>query len=90
MPSSRVLLWSGLACMLGAGAVAQTPPARIGNTYDGTHHEPQPGAVHQDERSAGVAPAPRVQQKENDTVRQLDKQLLGPKDNLSNPQAPRQ
>ena len=86
-----VILWSGLACMLGGtGAAAQTPPARIGNVYDGTAHQPTPGVVHQNEHAAGVAPPPAQQKREADTVRQIDRQLLGPKDNLNNPQAPRQ
>ena len=91
MSRPRVILWSGLACVLGSmTAAAQTPPARIGNVYDGTAHQPTPGAVQPNEQAAGVAPPPAQQKKEDDTVRQLDKQLLGNKDNLSNPQAPRQ
>ena len=91
MSRSRTVLWSGLACVLGVlGAVAQTPPARIGIVYDGSAHAPNPGAVRQDESAAGGAAPPAQQKKEDDTVRQLDKQLLGPKDNLTNPQAPRQ
>ena len=91
MSRPRVILWSGLACVLGGLPVsAQTPPARIGNVYDGTAHEPNPAAVHQSESAAGVAAPPAEQKKEEDTVQQIDKQLLGPKDNLSNPQAPRQ
>lgn len=90
MSRPRVVLWSSIAMMFGAlPALAQTPPARIGNVYDGTAHQPT-AAVQGAEQQAGVAPAPQVQQKENDTVSQIDKELLGKKDNLSNPQAPRQ
>ena len=91
MSRPNVVLWSGVACMIGSlGAAAQTPPARIGNVYDGTAHQPNPGAVRAGEQAAGVAAPPAQQKKEDDTIRQLDKQLLGPKDNLGNPQAPRQ
>ena len=90
MSRPRTVLWSGLAFALATGPIlAQTPPARIGNTYNGTQHQPT-AAVRGAENQAGVAPSARVDQKNADTVRQIDKQLLGKKDNLSNPQAPRQ
>ena len=88
MSRPSTVLWASVALVLnGLPAAAQTPPPRNGNIYDGTAHEPNPSAVHQNERAAGVMPSASVQKKERNTVEQLDRQLLGPKDNLNPPPA---
>ncbi len=67
-----------LSLMLMAGTAAaqdNKPPARIGNVYDGTAHEPNPGAVRAGESAAGVLPPASVSKGENKTIEQLNKQL---------------
>lgn len=67
-----------LSVMLMAGAAAAqdaAPPGRIGNIYNGTAHEPNPGAVHSDESAAGVETSPAVTKNLNNSVQQLDKQV---------------
>ncbi len=71
-PAAAVLV------LLSAG-VAQAqdaPPARNGNVYDNTAHEPDAGATTSREKASGVAPSPQRQQSENNTVEQLDQQIL--------------
>lgn len=67
-----------LSLMLIAGTAAaqdNKPPARIGNIYDGTAHEPSPGAVRAGESAAGVLPPASVAKGENSAIQQLDKQV---------------
>ena len=62
--------------MAGAAAAQDAaPPGRIGNVYNGTSHEPNPGAVHSNESAAGVAPSPSVTKNLDNSVQQLDKQV---------------
>ena len=50
-------------------------PAQNGDVYGGTAHEPNPGAVHSEEKAAGIAPSPAQQKRLDNTVEQLDKQI---------------
>ena len=62
--------------MAGAAAAQDSgPPARIGNVYNGTAHEPNPGVVHSEEKAAGVAPSPGAVKQDNKAVEQLDKNV---------------
>lgn len=58
-----------------AAAQDNSPPARIGNVYNGTAHEPNAGAVRADESAAGVAPSPSAARADNKAVQQLDHQV---------------
>jgi hypothetical protein len=63
-----------------AVALAQAPgqvPAREGNTWDGTDHQPTEAQVQREEKAAGVAPTPSQKDSSAATVNQLDRQLLG-------------
>jgi hypothetical protein len=59
-----------------APAVLAQEPGRIANVYDGTHHEPAPGAVHREEKSAGIAPSADQQRQENNAVEQEANKLI--------------
>lgn len=67
--------------LLGGSAVAQdvppppAPPARNGNVFDSTAHEPNAGATTAQERASGVAPTQQQQQSESNQVEQLDRQI---------------
>jgi hypothetical protein len=52
------------------------PPAREGNIWGGIDHEPNPAAVHQDEKAAGLLPSPQEQQRLNDEVERTARKLL--------------
>ena len=71
---TRVIGFLALALLGPPVALAQdaTPPPQIGNTYDGTHHQPTAGAVGQAEDSSGVS-TPGAQQQQTSVVESLDK-----------------
>jgi hypothetical protein len=75
---SRTVLLAVLALSATpAFAAAQdAPPTREGNTWDWRHHEPDPSVVHRDEKAAGVAPPSAQQEKANDQVESLYRQLM--------------
>jgi hypothetical protein len=52
------------------------PPAREGNIWGGIDHEPNPAAVHQDEKAAGLLSSPQEQQRLNDEVERTARKLL--------------
>ncbi len=58
----------GVLVLAAVPVSAQQPPARIANTYGGTHHEPAPSAGEQ-----GLTP--QQQQQQTATVEQLDRQV---------------
>jgi hypothetical protein len=66
---------SGAAAGSGPAAHIDTVPTRNANVYNGTAHEPGAGPTTQREISAGVAGSTATQQRENDTVEQLDRQV---------------
>ncbi len=69
----------GYASSLLAGLLLAVPaaaqPARNGNVYNGTAHEPAPGPVHGNESAAGVALPPQKAQQQNNELESLNKQL---------------
>lgn len=72
------LVTLSLAVTLGtASAFAQdnAPPARNGDIYNGTAHEPNAGVVTLQEKAAGVALPPAQNRAANNRVEQLDKNI---------------
>ncbi len=59
----------------GAWAQDNLPPARNGNIYDGTAHEPNPNSVTAQEKAAGVALPPAKSRAVTNHVEQLDKSI---------------
>jgi hypothetical protein len=58
-------------------ALAQaSAPYRDGNIWDGRDHEPVPSEVQHNEEVAGVAPSRGQQQRADDDVEQIYRQLL--------------
>ena len=75
------LVWFAQAVLILAGvtlgsAPASAQPARNGDIYDGTAHQPTQGAVVRREDKAGVEPPPAVRQENRQTVDEISKQLL--------------
>ena len=61
--------------LLSLPAVAQAQPARIGNIYNGTAHQPN-ADVQNDEAAAGVRQSPSAEKAENEKLDAIGKQLL--------------
>ncbi len=70
-----IVLLASIAVAGVAAAQNNAPPSRIGNVYDGTAHQPNPGAVQSGEAAAGIAPSPSATRANNNAVRQLNKQI---------------
>ncbi len=70
-PGYASALLAGLLLAIPAGA----QPARNGNVYNGTAHQPAPGPVHGNESAAGVALPQQQEQQRNKEVETLNKQL---------------
>ena len=70
-----IALFASLSMAGAAAAQDSSPPARIGNVYNGTAHEPDPGVVHSQEKAAGVALPPGAVKQDNKAVEQLDKNI---------------
>ena len=73
----RLAMLSLAVALATSGAWAQDnpPPARNGNVYDGTAHEPNAGSVTTQEKAAGVALPPAQSKAATDHVEQLDKSI---------------
>jgi hypothetical protein len=51
-------------------------PTREGNIWNGLDHEPVPSQVHRDEEAAGIASSGAQQQKADEEVEELYRQLM--------------
>jgi hypothetical protein len=67
----------GLA-MAQVAALAQEGgvPTREGNIWNGKDHEPVPSRVHREEEAAGIAPSGAQQQKADDDIEEIYRQLM--------------
>ena len=57
-------------------AIAQGPPATIGNRANGFSYQPRPGEVVPRERAAGVQPPAAQQKQTNRDLERTDRKLL--------------
>jgi hypothetical protein len=76
----RMFMIAAVALLFGAGpglAQPAAPPAEIGNRANGFDYQPTQGAVVAREKAAGITPDQQQEQKENQTLEQLDRKLLG-------------
>jgi hypothetical protein len=81
MNSFRLVLRSmivaaSLASIPALGAPVNTPPARIGNVWNGTAHEPDPLVVASQERRSSIALPPQREKAETDEVESLYERLV--------------
>lgn len=73
----RAFGFAVLAALPLMGSIAaHAQPARIGNVWDGQRHEPTPGVVNSEEKSAGVAPPAAQQNQQADQLQQQSNQLI--------------
>jgi hypothetical protein len=74
----RIILVAALGLTaVPAAALAQGGvPTREGNIWNGLDHEPVPSQVRRDEKAAGIAPSGAQQQKADDEVESIYRQLL--------------
>ena len=73
----RLTALSLAAAFVATTALAQdnAPPARNGDIYNGTAHEPNAGVVTQQEKAAGIGLPPAQSRAANNRVEQLDKNI---------------
>ncbi len=64
------------ASLAGASALADTPPARIGNVWHGLAHEPVPASVTSQEQAAGISLPAQRDKAETEEVETLCERLL--------------
>jgi hypothetical protein len=71
-----LLVALGLAMAPAVARAQNSVPVQEGNTWDWRHHEPQPSEVRRDEKATGIAPPSAQQQKADDEVESIYRQLL--------------
>lgn len=74
---AMAMLAAALAAAASGTALAQERvPTREGNTWDWRHHEPVPSDVMHKEQATGIAPSAPQQERSNDDVERLYRNLM--------------